>query len=530
MSTPSARIGSRPVVLSDRQGFDRRWFASELEAVYVPKNDVEAVKQVGEAISRYGRDVKVVSGRHCYENFIYNGTTKAIVDMSSMNRVGWDERRAAFFIEAGCENWSVYRVLLNGFSKTLPAGSCYSVGAGGHITGGGYGLLSRLRGLTVDHLSAVDILAWNASSNSAELHHVSATSASSDERDLFWALQGAGCGNFGVILRYYFDELPEAPEFASIYTLSWNWTSIDTDSFADLLACYAEFVSDMPETEFSLLKLTHVSSGQLGMIVQAVSPEGTTRLDHRAEVERRYTEARTRFGEIVDHTPLRNPLGGHPGWTTALIGNESVQHVTYLEALQTLNGSGPNQFGKYKSAYMNKAFPPNQVAAIYRWLNTTPKGVSESDMSQSLLQVDSYGGAINRVAPGATAVPQRDAIMKLQYQTYWLNASRPGEGNRAPYDAQADAHLGWINEFYREVYAEYGGTPNPANDPSGTVAGTYYNYPDSVLGTHAKGNIDDALWLYFLDNFRNNQRNLVAVKRRWDPANIFHHAQSIPVE
>jgi FAD/FMN-containing dehydrogenase len=530
MSTASASTGSRPVVLSDRQGFNRRWFAPQLEAVYVPRNDAEAVAQISEAISRYGRDVKVVSGRHCYENFIYNGTTKAIVDMASMNRVARDQQRAAFIVEAGCENWSVYRSLLNGFNKTLPAGSCYSVGAGGHITGGGYGLLSRLRGLTVDHLSAVDIVTWNVSSNSAELHHVTATSTSKDERDLFWALRGAGCGNFGVILRYYFDDLPEAPEFASIYTLSWDWSSVDSDSFADLLAAYAEYVSDMPETEFSLLKLTHVSAGQLGMVVQAVSPEGATLLDHHGDVERRYAEAARRFGAIVDHTPLRNPLGGHPGWTAAPLGTESVQHVTYLEALQTMNGSGPNQFGKYKSAYMNKAFPPNQATAIYRWLNTTPKGVPESDMSQSLLQVDSYGGAINRVASNATAVPQRDAIMKLQYQTYWLNASRPGEGNQPPYNTQADAHLAWINEFYREVYADYGGTPDPAKDPTGTVAGAYYNYPDSVLGTHSAGDVDDALWLYFLDNFRTGQRNLVAVKRRWDPADVFHHEQSIPVK
>lgn len=528
MSTPSASSGSRPLVLSDRQGFNRRWFAPQLEAVYVPRNDDEAVAQVGEAISRYGRDVKVVSGRHCYENFVYNDTTRAVVDMSSMTRVGWDEGRAAFFVEAGCENWSVYRTLLNGYNKTLPAGSCYSVGAGGHITGGGYGLLSRLHGLTVDHLSAVDIVTWNAHTGSAELHHVSASSDSTDERDLFWALQGAGCGNFGVILRYYFDELPNAPEFASIYTLSWDWTSFDAESFADLLAGYADYVSGLPETDFSLLKLRHVSAGQIGMVVQAVSPEGATLLDHQAEVERRYTEVVARFGAIVEPSPLRFPLGGHPGWTTAVVGNESVQHVTYLEALQTMNGSGPNQFGKYKSAYMNKGFPPNQVAAIHHWLNTTPKGVPASDMSQSLLQVDSYGGAVNRVASGATAVPQRDAIMKLQYQTYWLNASRPGEGSQGS-DAQADAHLAWINDFYRDVYADYGGTPNPANDPSGTVAGAYYNYPDNVLGTHAEGTVDDALWLYFLDNFRAAPRNLVDVKRRWDPSDIFHHAQSIPV-
>jgi FAD/FMN-containing dehydrogenase len=529
MSTSTPGIGSRPLVLSDRQGFNRRWFAPNLEAVYVPRNDAEAVAYVQEAVSRYGRDVKVVSGRHCYENFIYNDSVRAVIDMASMNRVGWDEHQSAFLVEAGCENWTVYRALLNGYARTLPAGSCYSVGAGGHITGGGYGLLSRLHGLTVDHVTAVDIVTWNAQSNNAELHHVSAASSSPDERDLYWALLGAGCGNFGVILRYYFADLPVAPEFASIFTLSWDWASFTVDSFADLLAIYGQYVTEMPDTEFSLLKLTHVSAGQLGMIVQAVSPEGATLEDHRAEVERRHAAARSRFAQVADPAPLRNPLGGHPGWTTAVLGNYSVQNVTYLEALQTMNSSGPNQFGKYKSAYMNKGFPPNQAPVIYRWLHTTPSGVSATDMNQSLLQVDSYGGAINRVASSATAVPQRDAIMKLQYQTYWLNASRPGEGNQPPYDTQAEAHLRWINDFYREVYADYGGTPNPAADPSGTVAGCYYNYPDDVLGTHSTGTVDDALWLYFLDNFRSNPRNLVAVKRRWDPADVFHHAQSIPV-
>jgi hypothetical protein len=119
--------------------------------------------------------------------------------------------------------------------------------------------------------------------------------------------------------------------------------------------------------------------------------------------------------------------------------------------------------------------------------------------------------------------------MKLQYQTYWLNASEPGQGLLPPYRAQAEAHLQWINDFYREVYAEYGGTPDPARDSTGTVDGAYYNYPDTVLGSHESGDVDHALWLYFLDNFRRHPRNLVKVKERWDPDDHFHHAQSIPV-
>jgi len=74
-------------------------------------------------------------------------------------------------------------------------------------------------------------------------------------------LCGAGCGNFGVIVRYYFAQLPDAPDHATISTLAWNWSDLDRNSFAALLAVYAELVVDMPDTDFSLLKLNHVSNG-----------------------------------------------------------------------------------------------------------------------------------------------------------------------------------------------------------------------------------------------------------------------------
>lgn len=529
MSHSIAHGGSRPVVISDRQGFDRRWFAPNLQAVYVPTHPDQVADCLTSAIRAWGRDVKATSGRHCYENFVYNSTTRAVIDMSALNQVGFDRARNAFFVDAGCENWSVYRTLLNGYNKTLPAGSCYSVGAGGHITGGGYGLLSRLHGLTVDHLHAVDIVTWDARVGQAQLQHVSADSATSDERDLFWALCGAGCGNFGVIVRYYFAQLPDAPDHATISTLAWNWSDLDQNSFADLLAAYAELVAEMPETDFGLLKLNHVSNGQIGLVLQMVSAPGVDLREHRGRAEMSTNRSRALLDRVVRTVPLEKPLGGHPGYMTTLPASDAAQHVTYLEALQTLNGSGPNQFGKYKSAYMKKPFPVNQVEAIYRWLNTTPPGLPVADMSQSLLQVDSYGGAVNRRSAESTAVPQRSSILKLQYQTYWINASKPGESHLQPYSDQAAAHLQWLDGFYRDVYAEYGGTPDPARDRTGTVDGAYYNYPDIALGSHERGDVDQALWLYFLDNFRRNPRNLVKVKQRWDPENYFHHAQSIPV-
>ena len=145
----------------------------------------------------------------------------------------------------------------------------------------------------------------------------------------------------------------------------------------------------MPETDFSLLKLNHVSNGQIGLILQMVSARGVGEREHRLRAERSTQRTKALFDRIAPTVPLEKPLGGHPGYMTTLPASDAAQHVTYLEALQTLNGSGPNQFGKYKSAYMKKPFPAKQVDAIYKWLNITPPGLPAGDMSQSLLQVDS---------------------------------------------------------------------------------------------------------------------------------------------
>src|SRR6185436_4247157 len=113
-----------------------------------------------------------------------------IVDLSPMAAVGHDATSGLYSVEPGAHLLDVYTTLAQQYGVTIPGGSCHSVGAGGHVTGGGYGLLSRLHGLTVDHLSAVDIVTWDAGTGQAQLRHVSAESAASDERDLFWALCG----------------------------------------------------------------------------------------------------------------------------------------------------------------------------------------------------------------------------------------------------------------------------------------------------------------------------------------------------
>jgi hexose oxidase len=193
-----------------------------------------------------------------------------------------------------------------------------------------------------------------------------------------------------------------------------------------------------------------------------------------------------------------------------------VQHLRWIEAVETLNGSGPNQKGKYKSAYMRKGFTADQVSTIYDFLTqsrVTPLG-APVDLSQSLLQVDTYGGAVNIVAPTATAMPHRSSILKLQYQTYWQDEFDGPSDN-------GDGHLAWIRDFYAAMYSSTGGLPDPLLDATDTVDGCYISYPDVDLND---AGLATALRLYY----GVNRPRLQQTKEIWDPHNYFHHAQSIP--
>lgn len=196
------------------QGFNRRWFAPNCRAVYLCRNANGVAAALDEALA-HGGEVKVKGGGHCYEGFVFNDDTRHVLDLSPMAAVGVDER--GYYLEAGGTNWGAYQALFRGFGKTLPAGSCYSVGLGGHICGGGYGLLSRLHGLTVDWLTGVEIVVKDDARVPARVIYVGQDSRG-DEQDLYWASSGGGGGNFGIITRYYFARLPDSPSTAILAT------------------------------------------------------------------------------------------------------------------------------------------------------------------------------------------------------------------------------------------------------------------------------------------------------------------------
>lgn len=471
------------------RGFNQRWVGRP-KYVEVVGDACQIVNVVQRCVDE-GLRPTVRSGGHCYEGWV-SLNDGVILDVSSLHAAGQDPETGWYFLVSGCTNWDVYNQLYRQYGVTLPAGSCYSVGAGGHICGGGYGLLSRLQGLTVDWLHGVEVVCVDKD-RKARLVRVTRDSQTQEEQDLFWAHTGGGGGNFGVITKYFFKDLPPGPSEAWLASLAWEWSDLlqHPDLFFQLLRNYGRFFEEnsAPGSPYSglfaLFHLTRQAAGQVIVTVQNAGSERGPVDDFLNAMEAGVDKARVR--SVAPRIAV--------GWHHYIPTTTSARRMPWLEVTQSLNGSGANQRGKYKSAYMKKGFPDSQLETIWKWL--TVESSEYPPNSQALVQVDSYGCKINDVASEATAVPQRSSILKLQYQTYWTEPD------------QDQVNLNWINGFYRDMYGDRGPWPDDVVD------GCYVNYCDSDLR--------DWQYLYYKENYPRLQR----AKAEWDPYNIFHHGQSI---
>jgi hypothetical protein len=466
------------------RGFNPRWVA-EPEFVEVCRDTAQVVKVVQRAFDN-GKRVTVRSGGHCYEDFACDNVDGVLIDLSAMNAVSQPKvGQPIYCVEGGATLWNVYNELYRKYAVTLPGGSCYSVGVGGHVTGGGYGLLSRFCGLTVDYLKAVEVVRVN-DEGKAEAIVVDRESKDPVASEIAWAHTGGGGGNFGIVTKFWFEDPPVAPEAVLLSNLAWNWSELGEAGFATLVEKFGEFFAANSGVDsefgelFSLLHLTQCSSPSSQIVLT------TQKLGTDPALLEEFTGI---FDSLPRPVSQRAPVGYH-GLITPSTSTRTLQ---WLFATQALNGETPNLRGKYKSAYMKAAFPSAQIETMWKYLHEQPN----PNATQALLQVDSYGCAVNGVGSEETAVAQRSSVMKLQYQTYWLQP------------AQDDENLAWIRAFYGEMYPEGGPRPD------GTMDGCFINYPD----------VDLEEWqiLYYKANYPRLQR----AKALCDPKNVFHHQQSI---
>ncbi|MDT0344054.1 FAD-binding oxidoreductase [Streptomyces litchfieldiae] len=454
--------------------------------------------QVTEAVQtavREGRRVQVRSGGHCYEDFVANAQVEVVIDLSEMKTVTYDPAHRAFAVEAGAKLGEVYETLFKGWGVTLPGGSCPTVGVGGHVAGGGYGQLNRSLGLIVDYLYAVEVVVVDAGGTA---RRVVATSDPADpNRDLWWAHTGGG-GNFGVVTRYWFRTpgatgtdpahlLPRPPAEMWISRAVWPWAALTEADFTRLVRnygvwCERNSAASSPYVAlFSRLTLTHRTNGLITLASQ---------------IDATVPGAEDLLGRFL--TAIGDGVGVRPDvWDRRRL---PWLHTTTWRGM--FDGDATYR-ADFKSSYLRTRFPDEHIAAFHR-------NLTRADYANpaALVQISSYGGRTNTVSPSATAVAQRDSVMKLHYLVSWG-------------DERDDAsHIAWIREFYRDVHSATGGVPVP----DAVTDGCFVNYADIDL-SDPQWNTSGVPWhrLYYKDNYAKLQQ----MKARWDPRDTFRHAQSV---
>lgn len=507
MSITVTRQDSRYDTL--KKGHNLRWPASDADSVHRIElcDNVTDTAATLQKIVDAGLRPTVRSGGHCYEDFVATNPDGVLIDLSMLNSMNATGSGHQYRIDCGVQLGEAYSNLYKRYGVTLPGGTCYSVAAGGHISGGGYGLLSRLHGLTVDWVSAIDILTVDRDG-----HVVLRRVDSNHDPDLFRACRGAGGGNFGIVTSFYFDELPKVPEEVVTAHIPFSWADMTPERLEMILTTYSSFWEARghdPDTWglFSVLVLSHRSAGRFGISVQFCNPDGTCR-DLRVLTE--FLDLFHPCKPVVERSATPEAARGSKTAATSqqtCWAPQTMTHQLWLDA-NLEGGGGGSQRAKYKSTYMKRSFTKSEAACLYKHMTRTIPGIS---LNSSMLLIDSYGGAINRNEMAArTAIPQRESAMKLQFISYW---------SREEDDA---GHLQWISDFYRELYsgpdadANYKETPYP----NSRYEGCYINYPDKDM-------LQYAFWprLYYGEG--GLYPFLQEVKRRYDPNNIFHHAMSI---
>ena len=462
-------------------------------------SSAEDAEQAVRNAVKAGRRISVRSGGHCLSDFVSNPEIEAILDLSEMNTIAYDPTLRAIAIGPGAHLLDVYETLYKRWGLTIPGGFCEGIGLGGHVAGGGHGLLSRAHGLAADHLYAVEVV---VNDSPGQVRRVIATREESDpNHDLWWAHTGGGGGNFGIVTRYWFrspgaagsdaaDQLVSPPETVLVSALEFPWDGLTETGFTRLVQNYAswhEHNSD-PGSPYrglcSVFTVNHRARGTLSMLTQI---DGSIPNAHRLLDD--YLHA-IQAGSAAAPKPV-------PGYERPL-------ELPWLRANRMICTSevgmmNPTFRAAHKSAFMNKTFSAQQMATLYRYMSA-----ADFHNPNTMLTMISYGGQINAIPPNTTASVQRSATFTMFFQTYWADAG------------DDSFYLDWIRRLYQEFFATTGGVPAPGC--------CYINCPDNDL-TDPTWNRSGIPWhaLYFQDNYPRLQQ----AKRRWDPTNFFHHRLSI---
>lgn len=318
-------------------------------------------------------------GHHIAGNAVADGGL--MLDLSAMREVRVNPVERVARVEPGALLGDVDRATQS-HGLATPLGINSTTGVAGLTLGGGFGWLTRCRGMTIDNLLRVELVTADGAVVAA---------SPTEHADLFWAIRGGG-GNFGVVTAFEFRLHPVGPQvyaglvvypFAQARNVMRAWRDF-TASAPDELSVWAVLRKAPP------LPFLPANAHGTEVVILALLHAGDV-----AEGERAAAPV-LQFG-----TPLGSALGPTP-------------YAAFQAAFDPLLGPGGRNYWKSNNF---RTVSDAALDVVIDAAGRLPDPECEIFMAQ-------LGGAMSRVAPSATAFAGRDAYVIMNIHGRWSDPAR----------------------------------------------------------------------------------------------------------
>lgn len=335
----------------------------------------------------HGVKLRVRSGGHNYEGYS-TGMNKLVIDTTFMNDIKVDTADDTVEVQAGTRLLPLYERLYQ-YGYTFPGGTCPSVAISGLVLGGGIGLSTRYLGLTADSLIEAKMV--DARGNQLTANHCC-------NPELFWALRGAGGGNFGVVTGYKFRLLEKVDEITLI-KLRWDNNELARNQF---LRVWQEW---LPHLDRRMSAFGGIY--KQGAWVNAFF-----------------------YGPTQEARQILEPLLYIPGLTL-----ETIESVPFIDAVKII-GAGYPKREAFQTAgrFVQRHFLQDELEKLIDIMDKAP---SDRDSS---IRVYSLGGTVRDTEVNATAFFYRHADYIMAITSSWESKD------------EAPVHEEWVKTGFNYIY------------------------------------------------------------------------------
>ncbi|KAG9293535.1 hypothetical protein G9A89_005538 [Geosiphon pyriformis] len=376
----------------------RQIFNSGIEAsplILIKVEDTEDVSKAIRFANEHRLTVSIKSGGHGVPGWCIKG--ELVIDLSQINYIRVDvpepqgsnrsygtsddedsmlpsppHAHGTVTFGAGCLVREIDQETSN-WGYHMPLGAYPSVGTS-LILGGGIGFLSRKYGLSMDNLIECDVVLADGRI---------ITASETENPEIFWALRGAGT-TIGVVTRFKCRIYSIKRVFSGHLIYSFN-----TNTTPALISHWRDCVKDVPRELFSSVIFTAGPTRGTGIIIIQIC----------------YVGNEITGGHYVD------TIASFPGERCLMKDVFTRPFVKWQESVANVlkHGSGNRYF--IKGDLINQL--PDEL------ITRTVEAFANGNTPGAVWMIQMAGGAINDIAPEATAFSHRDAKFEVVAILQW---------------------------------------------------------------------------------------------------------------